>query len=243
MDLRNHGKSAKIKNLDLPHNMTNAAKDLANLVKSRGWAWPDVVVAHSMGGKVALDYTESCARGDYGKSAVLPKQLWVLDSVPGEIKTDFTGGEVEQILQVLQNLPSSFPSRKWVVEHFLGLGYSKATADWIGSNLKKEGDGYVWVFDLQATIDMFNSYWSTSYWPTVEHPPNGMEIAIVQGENSDRWTEDAIQRVRSLSKKEWGPDEGKVAFHVLPKAGHWVHVDNPKGLLDIMVPNFYSKGG
>jgi len=75
VDLRNHGNSAAIKGLDPPHDMVNAAKDLANLVKSRGWVWPDVVIGHSMGGKVALEYAASCARGDYGESAVLPKQV------------------------------------------------------------------------------------------------------------------------------------------------------------------------
>lgn len=75
VDLRNHGKSAGINGLDPPHTMGNAARDLANLVKSRGWTWPDVVIGHSMGGKVALDFVASCARGDYGESAVLPKQV------------------------------------------------------------------------------------------------------------------------------------------------------------------------
>ncbi|KAM0917182.1 hypothetical protein ACQ4PT_009621 [Festuca glaucescens] len=74
VDLRNHGNSARIKRLSPPHNMSSAAKDLADLVKTRGWTWPDVVVGHSMGGKVALDFAESCSRGDYGESAAPPKQ-------------------------------------------------------------------------------------------------------------------------------------------------------------------------
>ncbi|XP_020599000.1 protein phosphatase methylesterase 1-like, partial [Phalaenopsis equestris] len=73
-DLRNHGRSAGIKGFDPPHDMANAARDLANLVKSQEWDWPDVVIGHSLGGKVALEYAASCARGDYGESAVLPKQ-------------------------------------------------------------------------------------------------------------------------------------------------------------------------
>lgn len=63
VDLRNHGKSAELQGFDPPHNMINAAKDLANLVKSEGWLWPDVVIGHSMSGKVALQFAESCARG------------------------------------------------------------------------------------------------------------------------------------------------------------------------------------
>lgn len=78
MDLRNHGKSAELEGLNPPHDLINAAQDLANLVKSRGWAWPDVVIGHSLGGKVALQFAESCARGDYGDSTALPKQVFPL---------------------------------------------------------------------------------------------------------------------------------------------------------------------
>lgn len=75
VDLRNHGNSADIQGLDPPHDLFNAAKDLANLVKYRGWDWPDVVIGHSLGGKVALQFAESCARGDYGDTVDLPKQV------------------------------------------------------------------------------------------------------------------------------------------------------------------------
>ncbi|KAF0918547.1 hypothetical protein E2562_025150 [Oryza meyeriana var. granulata] len=115
VDLRNHGRSAGIKGLSPPHDMSSAARDLADLVKARGWAWPDVVVGHSMGGKVALDFVESCSRGEYGESADLPKQLWVLDSVPGKVEMDNSGGEVERVLQTLASLPSSLPSRKYSI--------------------------------------------------------------------------------------------------------------------------------
>ncbi|CAL5350753.1 unnamed protein product [Camellia sinensis] len=89
VDLRNHGRSAEIEGLNPPHDMAHAAKDLADLIKSQGLAWPDVVLGHSMGGKVALQFAESCARGYYGESAQLPKQeangphesAWVLQVI------------------------------------------------------------------------------------------------------------------------------------------------------------------
>ena len=40
------------------------------------------------------------------------EQLWVLDSVPGEVPLENTDGEVEKVLQTLQSLPSTVPSRK-----------------------------------------------------------------------------------------------------------------------------------
>lgn len=75
VDLRNHGLSADVEGFDPPHDMPNAAKDLANLVDSQGWGWPSIVIGHSMGGKVALQFAQSCASGHYGDSVVIPKQV------------------------------------------------------------------------------------------------------------------------------------------------------------------------
>ncbi|XP_031258341.1 protein ABHD11-like [Pistacia vera] len=240
VDLRNHGQSVDIEGLAPPHNMANAANDLANLVKAKGWVWPDVVIGHSLGGKVALHFTQSCARGEYGQSAALPKQLWVLDSVPGEVKSENSDGEVEKVLQTLQSLPSQVPSRKWLVNHMINLGFSKSLSEWIGSNLKKSGEHETWAFNLEGAVQMFNSYRETSYWPLLEHPPLGMEIDIVRAEKSDRWQPDTIQRLEGLASRVRDGTEGKVSMHVLPNSGHWVHVDNPKGLLEILAPNLVS---
>ncbi|XP_062112726.1 uncharacterized protein LOC133823888 [Humulus lupulus] len=235
VDLRNHGRSTEVEGLDPPHDLTNAAKDLADLVESQGWAWPDVVVGHSMGGKVALQYVESCARGDYGESAVLPKQLWVLDSFLG-VKEPEDEEEVENVLKTLRSIPPTVSSRKWLVNHLIGLGFSKSLSEWIGSNLKKSGDHMTWAFNLDGAAGMLQSYREKSYWPLLEHPPKGMQIDIVRAEESDRWDQDTIQRLETLSSLERGPSEGKVTAHLLPRSGHWVHVDNPKGLLEIMAP-------
>lgn len=240
VDLRNHGNSAAVQDLGQPHDLDNAAADLVNLVMSKGWNWPDVVVGHSLGGKVALQFAQSGASGDYGDSIDLPKQLWVLDSVPGVVNPEDSSGEVERVLETLQSLPSPIPSRKWLVEHMMKLGFSKSLSEWLGTNLKKSNDHETWAFNLEGAVQMFNSYREKDYWPLLEHPPRGMEISIVQAENSDRWDPHVIQKLESLARKERDGSEGKFSLHVLPKAGHWVHVDNPKGLLEIIAPRIAS---
>lgn len=239
LDMRNHGKSTE-RELNPPHSMENAANDLADLVKAEGWSWPEVVIGHSMGGKVALQFAQSCSRGDYGGSALLPKQLWVLDSVPGEVNFENQNDEVRDVLATLESLPSEIPSRKWLVSHLMGLGYSKALSDWIGTNLKKDGDHETWIFDLQNAKEMFDSYCEKSYWNLLENPPKGMEIVIVRAEKSDRWDQNAIERLQKLASREGSDSLGKVSFCVLPNAGHWVHVDNPKVLLEIVATKISS---
>ncbi|CAK9323025.1 unnamed protein product [Citrullus colocynthis] len=240
VDLRNHGRSAEVEGFDPPHDMVNAAKDLAKLIESQDWAWPDVVMGHSMGGKVALQFLQSCNNGDYGDSASLPKQLWVLDSVPGNVNPENSDGEVEKVLKTLQGLPSLIPSRKWLVNHMIELGFSKSLSEWIGSNLKKSGDHETWTFNLEGAIQMFNSFRETSYWSLLDHPPKDTQIAIVRAANSDRWSHDVVQQLENLASKGLEGCKGQVSVHVLPRSGHWVHVDNPKGLLDIVAPRISS---
>lgn len=240
VDLRNHGQSAGLEGLDPPHDISSAAKDVANLVKAEKWDSPDVVIGHSMGGKVALDFAESCSRGDYGESFVLPKQLWVLDSVPGEVEIDDKGGEVEKVLSTLKFLPNPIPSRRWLVDYMRNLGFSKTLSDWLGSNLKRlntSSEEVTWVFDLNGIVEMFNSYREKSYWSLLQHPPQGLEISIVRAENSDRWNSAVLAQLESVANKEQSAGNGRVFYHVLKNAGHWVHIDNPKGLIDIMAPS------
>lgn len=85
-----------------------------------------------------------------------------------------------------------------------------------------------------------NSFRTTDYWPLLENPPKGMEIAIVRAENSDRWDADVVQRLENLASRKVDGAGGKVSVYVLPKSGHWVHVDNPKGLLEIVTPKISS---
>lgn len=59
-------------------------------------------------------------------------------------------------------------------------------------------------------------------------------------EKSDRWDPDLIQRLESLSSRTGDESEGKFSLHVLPNSGHWVHVDNPKRLLEIVTPRMAS---
>jgi len=79
-----------------------------------------------------------------------------------------------------------------------------------------------------------------SYWNLLENPPQGMEIVIVRAEKSDRWDQEAIKRIQKLANKKGTDSVRKVSFCVLPNAGHWVHVDNPKGLLEIVASKMAS---
>jgi len=82
---------------------------------------------------------------------------------------------------------------------------------------------------------MFNSYKRKDYWDLLEHPPPGVEVHIVRAANSDRWSKRELSQLDELERKSGNaPGEGSLKVHVLPHAGHWLHVENPTGLLDLI---------
>ncbi|KAI3514267.1 hypothetical protein L1887_12587 [Cichorium endivia] len=236
VDLRNHGSSVDREGLSPPHDTANAARDLANLVKSLDWAWPDVVIGHSLGGKVALQYALSCAHGDYGDSAQLPKQVWVLDSVPGKVENKSHYEEMERAFHTLQTLPSPIQSQEWLVDHLTNLGFSKFISQWISSSLKKSGEHMAFSFNIDGVIQMFESTRDSDYWSLLEEPPKGMEIVIVRSESRVTWDPDVVERLESLASKENDESRGKVSVHVVPRSGHWIYKDEPERLLEVMTP-------
>lgn len=74
IDLRNHGNSASLPHLDPPHDIPAAARDVADLIEGEGWASPDAMIAHSLGGKVVLEFAKKAAMGAYG-ALKPPKQV------------------------------------------------------------------------------------------------------------------------------------------------------------------------
>ena len=54
-----------------------------------------------------------------------------------------------------------------------------------------------------------------------------------------RWCDEMVEHLR-YAEKLTSEDEsvGQTRLHELPDAGHWVHVDNPSGLLRMVAPSF-----
>jgi pimeloyl-ACP methyl ester carboxylesterase len=97
--------------------------------------------------------------------------------------------------------------------------------DWIGSNLKNVRDGgseLELVFNLDTVMQLYDSYQKTDSWHAIEDEASG--IYVVKAENSTRWSTACVERLK----------RSPANFQVLANAGHWVHTDNPNGLLEIL---------
>jgi pimeloyl-ACP methyl ester carboxylesterase len=219
VDLRNHGESD---GAPPPHTLAACARDLAALAEHIG-AWPEAVVGHSFGGKVALVY---------GRDVASPalKRVWVLDAVPGPAgpAVDPTH-EVARVIADLRRVPMPIASRDELVSSIKSKGYSDELAGWMTTNLERVEGGFAWRFDLDAIEALLDDYGREDLWPWLEGP--GPRVDIVRAGRSDRWTPDVMARLDALAGE-------RVGVHVLPNAGHWVHVDDPQGLLDVLGEGF-----
>lgn len=215
VDLRHHGHST---GAPAPNTLEACAEDLARLGGFLGRE-PDVLIGHSFGGKVALEYAR---RGSAGL-----RQAWILDSVPGA-QAEPEDSEILRVIAAVRAVPVPAASRRDVVEHLGRQGLSSGLSEWMATNLKREGERYTWLFDLDAIEELMGDYFRVDLWSFLEQARARPELRLVVAERSDRWTPELRARAAAL------PSSTSVVYHELANAGHWVHVDNPEGLLALL---------
>ena len=220
VDLRGHGDSSA---LGPPYTVARCGADLADLAQQLG-VTPEVVVGHSFGGKVVLSYTASLPAG--------LQQTWVLDATPGPLTGDANTNEVAQVIAALKQVPP-MQHRTELVDFLTGRGFSMGLARWMTTNLHRTDAGMVWRFDLTAIEALITDYFALDLWDVLETPVADLEIHVVRALRSARWSDEILARFDDLSL---GSD---VTLHDLA-SGHWVHVDAPAELLEMMVDHWVS---
>jgi pimeloyl-ACP methyl ester carboxylesterase len=219
MDLRNHGASVGFSG---PHDLQACARDILELAQSLELQ-VDSLIGHSFGGKVALACSEIMA----------PKQVWVLDANPGKTFLNaISKSSVLDVIEVLKGVKLPLASRKALVEQLTERGISKAIASWMTTNVKEVEVGLVWNFDLKAVEEMLGFYAQASFWPMLNAATGQIRYDFVRALSEDRFGAEDLDLFAKAAS------HGSVHLHGLEKSGHWVHIDNPDGLLDIMSPSF-----
>lgn len=221
VDLRNHGRSS---GAPPPHTLESCAGDLQGLARHLDRPI-EVLIGHSFGGKVSIEY----ARQTEGSTESCLRQVWVLDAVPGS-QGEGTDSEVSAVVRAVRGVPMPAQSRQAVVDDLMQrAGLSSGMAQWMATNLKREGSEYHWSFDLDGIEELMADYFRVDLWPYLEGSRQAPRFELVVAERSNRWTSAMRERARAL------PPESRVTYRLLPDSGHWVHVDNPDALLAMIV--------
>lgn len=134
------------------------------------------------------------------------KQVWVWDAEPGLKEPEHT----YETVQKLKKIEMPQPSRQAVQRAILAQGLSRDIAAWMTTNLREVPEGFVWKFDLNRIDELLVSFGNTAIKPQ----PN---TDFVRAERKSHMILGQSKRV-----------------HVLKNAGHWTHIDNPDGLIELM---------
>ncbi len=226
VDLRAHGDS---RHLPPPDHLDAAARDVARLVDSLPGPL-GALLGHSFGGKVAVAALEH----------VRIPELFVVDSLPGA-RPDRRGSEGTMgVIEVLAALPERFESRDAFVALLQARGLRKALADWLATNLDRLEDGSLrFGLDVARVRTLLDDYFARELWPVLDPPPPGTRAHVVIGGRSTVYSAEDRARADELATRH--PEA--VDVHVLQEADHWVHVDDPAGLLAIVRAALGRNGG
>ena len=218
----------RLARISAPHTLTTAAEDVASWLSQQRDGPVRAVLGHSFGGKVGIELARQL--GHSAQGAI--DHLFVIDSTPGPRPDGRGSSSVVEIVDLLEGVPSSFPDRSAFTAWVEARGVSRPIAMWLAMNVRPVPN--TTTFELRLDIAqiraMLADYFLCDLWPVLEHPPvreaRVMETHLIAGGLSD--VLDASDRARGRSLPH-------TTLDVLAKAGHWVHVDAPKELLETVL--------
>jgi esterase len=218
VDLRMHGDSQE---LPPPHTLASAAADVGALIARPAPRPVRSLIGHSFGGKLAIRLLETGAPPGL-------RQVWVLDASPAERAERAEDDLIGRVLVALGELPPAVPTRSAFIAHLTDRRVERPIAQWLAKNLVRDEQGLRFAVELPAIAALLADHDRSDLWQVVEHPPPDLRLCFVLGGRSRSISNAARERLHGLA------DRGVIDVFVLPEAGHWLHTDDPNGLLEIL---------
>ncbi len=204
VDLRNHGKSCHLDEMDY----TIMAEDVKTFLEEHSLTQVHLM-GHSMGGKVAMKLALN--------HSALVEKLIVVDIAPKKYKPSHL-----PIFEALMSIDLTQPTeRRKVADQLLQKIGHPSIVQFLMKNLKREGDQlYSWKFNLPIIRHNYEKIIDQEKFSGVYKKP----VLFVKGSTSSYILPDDEQKITELFPK--------ATIQEIKKAGHWVHAEQPKKLLE-----------
>ena len=204
VDLPYHGDSPPARHGDTVHGLARDLDDWLAETRNR----PDVILGHSYGGKVALALAAI--------RQAPPLAVWVIDSTP-EVKVP--SGSAWDMLRLVRGLPPRFRSRDEAIAAMVAGGFSFGVAQWMATNLVRDGDAFVWRLDFERMERLLDDFFRTDLWPVIEDAHSPHTFHFLKATRSSAMSDGAVGRIRARGSSN-------VALHER-EGGHWIHAEAP----------------
>lgn len=214
-DLRNHGKS--------PHTTTHSYPEMAEDLKSfleHKWMFRTHLIGHSMGGKVAMQFALNYPE--------MVEKLVIIDIEPGQATDNH-----QDIFRALLDLDFSKITTRQQADDFLSNRIEDfGTRQFLLKNITRDSEGnFSWKMNLSTLAIEYPNILA----PVVPHLAGEVfekPSLFVRGGNSQYIQDHEIPHILTLFPN--------AEIVTIEGAGHWVHADKPKELLQIL-QNFLAK--
>jgi len=193
VDLRNHGRSPH----DEVMNFSVMADDVLDLMKDLDLD-DAVLLGHSMGGKVAMQFATTYPE--------VTEKLIVVDIAPKQYPAHH-----DSVIDAIEAIDPTALAMRDDAENILRrfLGNDESTIQFLMKNLSRKAEGgFEWKPNMPGIIAAYDQLMKEV---TVMHPYLG-PVLFIRGEHSDYVTAKDMPEATLVS---------------IPGAGHWVHADNP----------------
>ena len=239
------------------HHHNNNNNNTSNHRNGSTRTGPAIVVGHSWGGRMAVQYAHqslhSAARtsgssSSSTSSSLAPiKEVWLLDVVPGKANES-----VEQVVAIVDKLQKQqqqqyaaqgtlvpIPKKELVRRLVEEEGLDLPTSTWLASSYSGGGGGGVdFGFDLSVVQDILPEFGTQDLEGMIlDLLQAGVHVHVVRAGKNRAWDENPMVWNRWKQLQQQQPYPGLLGLHILPKAGHWVHVDDLKGLVALFATN------
>lgn len=207
MDLRNHGSSPHADSMTLPE----MAADVARAVQERGFS-KCVLLGHSLGGRVAMLLAL--------QQPELVDKLVVVDIAP----VSGTFEDTQKIVDILAATDISTAKTRMDVDALLKSKIPDlGTRQFIIQNISLDGERVFWRINLPAIVNNMKAMSTFDF----DYKPNPCEALFVKGQHSNYLQ----YPLHQAAVERYFPHAKLV---VVPKAGHWVHADNPSYFVEVV---------
>eukprot|EP00298_Acanthocystis_sp_HF-20_P021113 c2722_g1_i1.p1 GENE.c2722_g1_i1~~c2722_g1_i1.p1 ORF type:complete len:310 (+),score=124.70 c2722_g1_i1:36-965(+) len=223
-DLRNHGKSSGFLP---PHTVEQCAQDVLDLEKQISTRF-DIICGHSFGGKVAIKLLDSIPKS----TDLNPRQVWIFDSTPFPLKLE---NSTYKLLTFARSMKHPFSSRKDFREQIMSQGFSEGIAQWMEMNLSPTSSlptQFIWRCDLNNIHEMYISATTINLINSLKFCyEKNISTHFVFGDKTETIPKSDINQIKQFT--DLYPNRNEIQLHILPNAGHWIHVDNLSGLIQM----------
>jgi len=205
-DQRNHGQSFHSEQMDYP----TLSNDIAEFIRQKGLA-PVNIIGHSMGGKVIMHLA-----ADYPS---LIRRMMIVDISPRKLSNP----QFQRFIRGLEEINlAEINTRSAAEARLTGTVPNPAIRQFLLKNLYRSENGqFRWRINLPVLAQNIERI--TAEFNPAQPVQTG--TLFVRGGNSNHINPEDIAYIKSIFSQ--------VSFVTIENASHWVHADQPAGLIHI----------